>query len=1058
MTVSFGLGLGLGLEPLWTQTWLGLEPLWTWTWLGLEPLWTWTCLGLDKGGLDYSPTLKQLHEGGADPGVLQELRTATDLALRAVPGSDDVHISGPGAPPVADRGGYEGVQQASLPGLPDLPGWPIRRSGGGLCPPVLRRTEADGGVSSHPAPAVRCSATAAAFTTAAAWSWPQESGAARLRPCQACEAPGQAASLRWATQSLWILLFRRWWPHHSFPRRRAGWRIFCFLFVLFRPKLQKRAVSFSSGSQEGEDGSARDPVSTLPSPSPFVSGQQGPVRGRDAFSRAPCPAMEPDECRTTYSDPTSRRNAFRVGPLCSTSLPHRGYVDNSPGPAYMVPGGLAELPRPSCWLLRTIRLGYAIQYARRPPKFRRIRFISVLNKDAPVLRAEVAVLLAKDAIEPVPPAELKSGFYSPYFIVPKKGGGLRPILDLHVLNRALHKLPFRMLTQRRIIQCLRPFDLFAAINLKDAYFHVSILPRHRPFSALRSKGEHTSTRSSPSGYPCPVSSTVVRTQGYGAQSPQPVGASGQPGKEQTLPYAEDLFSQHGVGLGQPHSTSLKAACSVNAEMPGVFPPQEGGSTETFSEAPGANGILSYGHTARIASYETASALVSRPGPEMGMAPRHVPGLSHPVLPPHLQPMVGPCFLWAGVPLEQVSRHVVVSTDASTTGWGGHVQWACSCGALDRAPAAVAYQLPRVAGSMACSAPLQNAATREKFTGPYGQHCDRCVHQPPRRSTLPSHVATRRPSPPLESEASEVASRRSCSWRAQSCSRRALTSARPSGRMTTPPRGIPADLETLRGRSGRPVCLPGHVSLPAVFLPVRGDPRYRCAGMQLASGPMQICVSPSEPSRTDPVQGQGGRGASPFGGALLAQSDLVPRTDAPRDSPSLANSSEEGSPFSEKGHPLAPASELVESPCMVPGRDAEVLGGLPPAVVNTITSARALSTRHAYRLKWNLLVDWCSPRREDPRRCLIAVVLSFLQDGLERRLSPSTLKVYVAAIAAHHDAVDGKSVGKHDLVIRFLRGARRLKILRVLIWYPLGNSPRSCRPWGGTPCASAVSRA
>ncbi len=64
-------------------------------------------------------------------------------------------------------------------------------------------------------------------------------------------------------------------------------------------------------------------------------------------------------------------------------------------------------------------------------------------------------------------------------------------------------------------------------------------------------------------------------------------------------------------------------------------------------------------------------------------------------------------------------------------------------------------------------------------------------------------------------------------------------------------------ETLRGCSGRPVCLPGHVSLPAVFLPVRGDPRYRRAGIQLASGPTQICVSPSEPSRTDPVQGQGG---------------------------------------------------------------------------------------------------------------------------------------------------------------------------------------------------------
>ncbi len=53
------------------------------------------------------------------------------------------------------------------------------------------------------------------------------------------------------------------------------------------------------------------------------------------------------------------------------------------------------------------------------------------------------------------------------------------------------------------------------------------------------------------------------------------------------------------------------------------------------------------------------------------------------------------------------------------------------------------------------------------------------------------------------------------------------------------------------------------------------------------------------------------------------------------------------------------------------------------------------------------------------------MLSFLQEGLDRRQCPSTLKVYVAAIAAHHDAVDGKYLGNHDLVVRFLRGARRL---------------------------------
>ncbi len=81
----------------------------------------------------------------------------------------------------------------------------------------------------------------------------------------------------------------------------------------------------------------------------------------------------------------------------------------------------------------------------------------------------------KDAIKPVPPAEMRQGFYSPYFIVPKKGGGLRPILDLRVLNRALHKLPFKMRTRRRIIKCIQPQDWFAAIVLKDASFQVSIL-------------------------------------------------------------------------------------------------------------------------------------------------------------------------------------------------------------------------------------------------------------------------------------------------------------------------------------------------------------------------------------------------------------------------------------------------------------------------------------------------------------------------------------------------------------------------------------------------------
>ncbi len=57
-----------------------------------------------------------------------------------------------------------------------------------------------------------------------------------------------------------------------------------------------------------------------------------------------------------------------------------------------------------------------------------------------------------------------------------------------------------------------------------------------------------------------------------------------------------------------------------------------------------------------------------------------------------------------------------------------------------------------------------------------------------------------------------------------------------------------------------------------------------------------------------------------------------------------------------------------------------------------------------------MFDWCR---------------AFLLAAGKVPVSPSTLKVHAAAIAAYHDRINGKSVGKHDLVVRFLRGARRL---------------------------------
>ncbi len=152
---------------------------------------------------------------------------------------------------------------------------------------------------------------------------------------------------------------------------------------------------------------------------------------------------ESGECYTAHPDPASCRHRPQAGSLCSTSLP--GQRSRS---LVSVPRSFLVAPTDHQTRLRNSF----------PPKFSGIWFTSVKAVDAPVLRAEITVLLAKDVIEPVPPADMRLGFYSPYFIVPKKSGGLRPSFDLRVLNRALHKMPFKMLTQKRISGCVHPLD------------------------------------------------------------------------------------------------------------------------------------------------------------------------------------------------------------------------------------------------------------------------------------------------------------------------------------------------------------------------------------------------------------------------------------------------------------------------------------------------------------------------------------------------------------------------------------------------------------------------
>ncbi|KAL0190937.1 hypothetical protein M9458_013635, partial [Cirrhinus mrigala] len=157
------------------------------------------------------------------------------------------------------------------------------------------------------------------------------------------------------------------------------------------------------------------------------------------------------------------------------------------------------LPNVSAWVLCTVERGYRIQFGALPPPFNGVFPTVVSPEQGLVMEQEVATLLRKEAIEVVPPHDRESGFYSRYFIVPKKDGGLRPILDLRQLNRSVMRLKFKMLTVNQVVSQIRSEDWFVTIDLKDAYFHVSILPQHRKFLRFAFRGEAYQYRVLPFG-------------------------------------------------------------------------------------------------------------------------------------------------------------------------------------------------------------------------------------------------------------------------------------------------------------------------------------------------------------------------------------------------------------------------------------------------------------------------------------------------------------------------------------------------------------------------------
>ncbi|KAL0173812.1 hypothetical protein M9458_029780, partial [Cirrhinus mrigala] len=619
------------------------------------------------------------------------------------------------------------------------------------------------------------------------------------------------------------------------------------------------------------------------------------------------------------------------------------------------------LPNVSAWVLHTVERGYRIQFGAPPPPFNGVSPTLVGPEQGLVMEQEVATLLRKEAIEVVPPHDRESGFYSRYFIVPKKDGGLRPILGLHLLNRSVMRLKFKMLTIKQVVSQIRSEDWFVTIGLKDAYFHVSILPQHRKFLRFAFRGNAYQYRVLPFGLAlsprtftkcvdaalAPLRLQGIRILNYIddwvilAQSEMVAVRH----RDVVLAHMKELGLrlngkksvlsplQRTTYLGVVwDSTTMQARLSparIESILTAVKRVKEGRSL-TVKQFQRLLGLM-----AAASNVIPFGLLYMRPLQwwlkTRGFSPRGNPLRMIKVTWRCLRALDmwrKPWFLAQGPVLGALCHRVTLATDASLTGWGavmnGHLAHGLWSG----------HQLT---WHINCLEMLAVFLALKHFL-PDLRDC---------------HVLVRTDNTSVVSYINHQGGLRP--WM----------------------------------------------------------PWYR-------RGQGFVCT-PFPRSESAP-----GWGVPPSSSPILAGPSMVLGPDFSPRRLSLGDSRQERSPLTGRGFHPSPPAGAVEA-LGVASEGAHLLAsGLSTEVVETILQSRAPSTRKLYALKWKLFTSWCGRHQQDPVNCPVGSVLEFLQDRLSAGLTHSTLKVYVAAIAAYHAPLGGLSVGKNPLVTRFLRGALRLR--------------------------------
>ncbi len=296
----------------------------------------------------------------------------------------------------------------------------------------------------------------------------------------------------------------------------------------------------------------------------------------------------------------------------------------------------------------------------------------------------------------------RTRFLQPLLPRSKEGRRLEAYPGSTALNLSLYKGKFKMLTMRTIMSQVQEGDWFVTIDLKDAYFHIQVVHRHRRFLRFAFGGKAYQYKVLPFGLAlAPRTFTKCMDAALAPLRLQAIRVLNYLDDWLILAHSRELVSRHrDIVLGHIHSLGLRMNAKKSVLLPSqrtVFLGVRLDSVQMQARlAPARIPVFTaclarfkLGHHVSVGTCRRLLGLMAAASPVLPLGLLHMrPFLwwmkelrLHPTVPATRLVRVSrsccrrllmwrdPVFLRSGVRMGAIHRRHMITTDASMTGWG-----------------------------------------------------------------------------------------------------------------------------------------------------------------------------------------------------------------------------------------------------------------------------------------------------------------------------------------------------------------------------------------------------